>query len=306
MPEPTRAPPAPTSLLSVPSPIANLFKRVPLAVYPANDLPRRSPSADTTRELPILYIFTTKEGAQVGRPSFNPSCLKWQTVLKIARLPFTTTPSTNHASPSGALPFLLPPPSPTRSNNLPIPAGDALLNHAVSHSPAKTPPTLADDLPPRQEAYLALLHARLRPAFLHALYVNPINTPLLQALYVNPCTSNSIVRATLQHQVRSAAEAEILASTKAAYIDADALYQDAVAGFAALETLLSGTAGGEGFFSGGDEAGLFDAEVFAYTGVILDERLGWVDRRLAEALRASPGLVRHRERMMVTYFPEKA
>lgn len=65
----------------MPSPIAALFKRVPLAVYPANDLPLRSPSSELDRTLPILYIFTTEDGARTCRPSFNPSCLKWQVRL---------------------------------------------------------------------------------------------------------------------------------------------------------------------------------------------------------------------------------
>jgi len=76
--EPRRAPPAPTHWLAVPTPIAALFNRVPLAVYPANNLPLRSPSSEKNRILPILYVFTDEEGARKGKPSFNPSCLKWQ------------------------------------------------------------------------------------------------------------------------------------------------------------------------------------------------------------------------------------
>lgn len=74
----SRVPPAPTRMLAVPGPIAALFNRVPLAVYPPNDLPLRSPSSDTHRDTPILYVFTTSNGARTGAPSFNPSCLKWQ------------------------------------------------------------------------------------------------------------------------------------------------------------------------------------------------------------------------------------
>ncbi|ROT35322.1 hypothetical protein SODALDRAFT_300717 [Sodiomyces alkalinus F11] len=321
----SRAPPAPTRLLAVPGPIAALFNRVPLAVYPPNDLPLRSPSSETHRDTPILYVFTTPDGARTGAPSFNPSCLKWQTVLKIARLPFSTAPSTNHASPTGALPFLLPPPSAIPSNNLPIPSGDTLFNHVLAHAPSPVPRSLAEPLSTRQEAYLSLLDARLRPAFLYSLYLTPANTPVLSALYVDPTSSAFFVRATLLRQVRHAAESEILKTTRRGFLDVEALYADAQSAFAALETLLlqgisasktdadetkTGGPTSAPFFSSSDddddddeeEAGLFDAEVFAYTNIILDQALCWNDTRLADLLRRFPGLVAHRERMLATYF----
>ncbi|KAL2758712.1 hypothetical protein ACRALDRAFT_1075188 [Sodiomyces alcalophilus JCM 7366] len=312
----SRAPPAPTHLLAVPGPIAALFKRVPLAVYPPNDLPLRSPSSDTHRDTPILYVFTTPHGARTGAPSFNPSCLKWQTILKIARLPFSTAPSTNHASPSGALPFLLPTPSPTPSNNLPIRSGDPLFNHVLAHAPSPVPRPLAEPLSPRQEAYLSLLDSRLRPAFLYALYLTPANTPLLSSLYIDPASSAFLVRATLLRQVRHAAEAEILKTTRRGFLDVEALYADAESALAALETLLlQGSSSSKAddtetgppasapfFFSADEEAGLFDAEVFAYTNPILDVALRWNDTRLADLLRRFPGLVAHREQMLAKYF----
>ncbi|KAK1984828.1 hypothetical protein LZ30DRAFT_710271, partial [Colletotrichum cereale] len=65
----------PRSWFAVPAPVAALFRRFPLAVYPANDLPLRSPSR---ADLPTLYVFVADDDAPRGRPSFNPSCLKWQ------------------------------------------------------------------------------------------------------------------------------------------------------------------------------------------------------------------------------------
>ncbi|KAH6690560.1 hypothetical protein F5X68DRAFT_274472 [Plectosphaerella plurivora] len=305
MSEHRRLPPAPTHWLAVPSPIAALFKRVPLAVYAANDLPLRSPSSERDRTLPILYVFTTEDGARRGKPSFNPSCLKWQTILKIARVPFTTRPSNNHSSPTGALPFLLPAPSSTPSNNFPIPSGNALLNHALSNA---APPNILDDaVSSRQEAYISLITLKIRPALLHALYVNKANTPLLKALYIDPSSRNMIVRSTLLHQVRGAAESEILSTTRRGFIDTDVLYADAKAAFSALETILletSGSGSADGFFSGAAEAAILDAEVFAYTNLILDETLGWVDNHLRNYLSEYPALTRHRENMLRTYFSE--
>jgi metaxin len=222
-------------------------------------------------------------------------------------VPFTTRPSNNHSSPTGALPFLLPPPSSTPSNNFPIPSGDPLLNHALSNA---APPNILDDaVTPRQEAYISLITLKIRPALLHALYINKANTPLLKALYIDPSSRNIIVRSTLLHQVRGAAESEILSTTRRGFVDTDVLYADARTAFSALETALLGavgSAGAGGFFSGAEEAAIFDAEVFAYTNLILDETLGWVDTHLRDVLSGHSALTRHREKMLCTYFPEAA
>jgi metaxin len=66
---------APRSIFDVPAPIKQLFDKFPLVTYPINDLPQRAPRV---RDTPILHVFTTKEGASRGAPSYNPACLKWQ------------------------------------------------------------------------------------------------------------------------------------------------------------------------------------------------------------------------------------
>lgn len=63
------------SIFAVPVPIKQLFDRFPLLTYPANDLPQRAPR---TRNAHVLYVFSTKQDALTGAPSFNPACLKWQ------------------------------------------------------------------------------------------------------------------------------------------------------------------------------------------------------------------------------------
>lgn len=60
---------------SVPAPVKTLFNSVPILTYPPNELPQR---ASKPIRVPVLYIFSTPEDAAAGRPSFNPSCLKWQ------------------------------------------------------------------------------------------------------------------------------------------------------------------------------------------------------------------------------------
>ena len=62
-------------LFSIPTPIKKLFDLVPVVVYPPNQLPQRAPKS---ARIPSLYVFSKDHDAAAGRPSINPSCLKWQ------------------------------------------------------------------------------------------------------------------------------------------------------------------------------------------------------------------------------------
>ncbi|KAF3178204.1 hypothetical protein TWF225_007963 [Orbilia oligospora] len=95
--------------LRAPAFIRRLFSQFPLVIHPVDPPPMCmedfQPSA--TRQHSInhtLYSFTDSTDSSIA--SFNPTCLKWQTYLKIRNIPFKTQPSNNHASPSGSLPFL--------------------------------------------------------------------------------------------------------------------------------------------------------------------------------------------------------
>lgn len=139
---------------------------------PPNPLPIRS-LPPTSRRRHTLYIHTslTSYGSRI--PSFNPTCLKWQAYLRFQYIPFDVAPSNNHASPSGALPFLLPAPASTSDARL---QGNA-------PSPPITPTRLVDwtrrqrkekgtagpsrpkDEALRCEAYLSLLEKCVRLAW---------------------------------------------------------------------------------------------------------------------------------------------
>ena len=106
-----------------------------------------------------------------------------------------------------------------------------------------------------------------------------------------------MVQATISHQLRTAAEAEL--RKHSATIDIDDLYSEAVKAFEALSLLLDED---DWFF--GDEPSLFDASVFAYTHLLLDEKMGWKEKRLVRAVRNRRNLVRHRDRLLVRYFEE--
>lgn len=63
------------NLFAIPPPVKALFDHVPILIYPANELPQRTPKP---ARIPSLYVFSKKGDVAAGRPSFNPSCLKWQ------------------------------------------------------------------------------------------------------------------------------------------------------------------------------------------------------------------------------------
>ena len=244
--------------------------------------------------------------------------------------------SNNHASPTGALPFLIPyssaasssfsapTPTPIPSNKLeqwvrangtnkhkPPPAAETADHHALPTDTTTTKDSA------RLDAYEALLDHRLRPAWLRALYLSRGNAALLSRLYAAPATASPAVRAVLLHQLRRAAEAEVrkLQPSNSA---AAALYAGAREAFAALEAALVGEddeeedeneKGGAGrWFFGAKDPGLFDAAVFSYTHLLLPPAgdgggsggggLAWGDCALGEVLREFPALVRHRDAVL--------
>ena len=149
-------PSLPRQWFRTPAPIRRLFDTFPLQTLAPNPLPVRSPS---DRSKPTLYVFSTPQDALTGEPSFNPGCLKWQTYLLMSSLKFSTMSSNNHASPSGALPFLLPASTPNNENPLPFPAGK-LQKWLADQKLARLEP---DSM--RYEAYMSLLDHRIRRAW---------------------------------------------------------------------------------------------------------------------------------------------
>ena len=94
-------------LVTIPSPLRTLFAAFPLVTLPPGQLPARCPDEESRRRN-VLYVFSSPDAALNGLPSYNPTCLKWQTFLKLAGVEFDTVGGNNHASPTGVLPFLLP------------------------------------------------------------------------------------------------------------------------------------------------------------------------------------------------------
>ncbi|KAI1389702.1 uncharacterized protein F4822DRAFT_210226 [Hypoxylon trugodes] len=284
---PSTRPPFTSGWLAIPSPLARLFKKFPLLTYPPNELPTRSAS---TRDVATLYVFISDQYALKGLPSFNPSCLKWQTFLKLAGVEFQVAPSNNHASPTGALPFLIPPSNTSNpSAHIPIPS-----NKLEKYAAEKGTSEIPDVSNLKLEAYESLLDYRIRNAWLYSLYLSRPNSALLSQLYVEPISTSQPIRATILYQLRHAAEAEILKSTGTHVVNSRALYRGAREAFEALSTVL----GEEEWFFGVPEPTLFDAAVFAYTYLLLDDRFTWEDPRLREIVKEFPILIEHRNRIL--------
>ncbi|KAH6642280.1 hypothetical protein C7974DRAFT_430770 [Boeremia exigua] len=284
--------PASRSIFNVPTPIKQLFDRFPLVTYSTNDLPQRAPRQ---RNSPVLHIFTTNEGAVKGSPSYNPACLKWQAYLKFSNIHFRVASSSNHASPSGALPFLLPTQPDTTKHVQPVPSSK-LQRWTMNNSEAAVEES--GDL--RYEAYLSLLDHRIRRAWLYSIYLSNNFTSIAEPLYILPTSSNPLVRLTTARELRLAAEKELLKFS--AVINAETLYNQAEEAFTALDSLL----GDNKWFFGAESPGLFDASVFAYTHLLLDDGLGkgWLDTHLRETLTSRQRLIAHRNNILKNYFPD--
>ncbi|KAL1953438.1 hypothetical protein VTO42DRAFT_2816 [Malbranchea cinnamomea] len=291
---------------ALPAPVKRVFDSFPLVTYPPNALPSRSHRQSGEH---VLYVFTDARGARRGVPSFNPQCLKWQAYLRFSGIEFRTASSSNHASPNGSLPYLLP--------------ADSILPVASSklHKWVKTQlqNSLSEDgeqgKGPRYEPYMSLLDHRIRNAWLYTLYLHEPNfTSVARRLYVEPTTTNPLVRRALAYELQQAARTELLKgsssstsisspsssfySTSSGYIDVDDILAEANSAFEALSTLL----GDDEFFFGAPQPGVFDASVFAYTHLILDEGMGWKQNFLGRYLRRYENLVQHRDRLHEEYF----
>jgi metaxin len=135
---------------------------------------------------------------------------------------------------------------------------------------------------------------------LYNLYVDNPNFKFVAIpLYIDPSTSSSVARLSLSHSLRSAATAELLKFSR--LIDPQAIYSEASKAFEALSTLL----GENEWFFNQEGPGLFDASVFAYTHLLLDNQIGWKNNELGEALSKRGNLVRHRERILRGWYQDE-
>ncbi|KAF3912590.1 Metaxin-3 [Orbilia brochopaga] len=288
------------SLFRAPRFIRVLFGAFPLVTYPIDPLPERCrPAADVdSSTTTTLFVF----GAEDGRPSFNPACLKWQTYLRIRGVDFRTEPSNNHASPSGALPFLVVEPTVRSQPSQTVPVSK--LARWIEDNAASSVNTV-DEEAPDYRAFSSLLDTSVRDAWLYAMYVD---TETLHAVTVPKYTATTPlwpVSAVTAAQTRHAALASIRNSTStpsAAITTGRTLYARADEAWAALSTLL----GTDRWFFGARDAGLFDASVFAYVHLILaaesDSGSSSIVAELVAGVRRHNNLLEHEARIRRTWF----
>ncbi|KAM3418295.1 hypothetical protein BST61_g4295 [Cercospora zeina] len=221
-----------------------------------------------------------------------------QTYLRFRDVPFTLVSSNNHASPSGSLPFLQPATSSNNATPDPIPANKLQKWLAATTAQSSAPSPGPNDV--RLEAYQSLIDNRIRKAWLYQLYLAPENDALMQRLYVSPCSNHPLVRFALRRQLRCAAEEELVKSVGSNTVDAEVVLKEAEEAFEALSQLL----GEKEWFFEAEGPGLFDANVFAYVHLILDDGLGWGFNPLIEGVRRFGNLVGHRERVWQRFYDD--
>jgi metaxin len=120
----------------------------------------------------------------------------------------------------------------------------------------------------------------------------------MRRLYVETCSSNRLVQFAIARQLRAAAESELVKSAGKDVVDVLDLMHDVEEAFDALSTLL----GEHDWFFGQEKPGLFDASLFSYSHLILDEQLGWTFNPLKDALERHGNLVRHSKRVWEKFF----
>jgi metaxin len=96
----------------------------------------------------------------------------------------------------------------------------------------------------------------------------------------------------LSSELQKSAAAELRKCRPGGVVNRDDIYADADAAFSALSTVL----GGDEWFFGAEEPGLFDATVFGYTHLILT--LEWHEKEtaIARSVRKHKNLVAHERR----------
>ena len=281
----------PSSWFSLPAPIRAIFDTFPLTTYNENELPQRVPRS---RSQNTLHIFTLPILDDVTSLSPNPACLKWQAYLLAKRIPFSIVPANNHASPTGALPFILPAVT-SKKEPQPQPISSSKIQRW-----AETQGVSEEQMDMRLEAYMSLIDQNIRSAWLYFLYLQPQNfESVARKLYVETASSNILVQTTLAHQLQAAAREQLLRTRSC--IDEDEIYDATEAAFRSLATVL----GSQRFFSKSGSPGLFDVSLFAYTHLLLGlarqertEEPVWRNEALLQILSRHEILVQHRQRVL--------
>lgn len=270
------------SWIQLPAPLRVIFDQFPLITYNSNAFPWRG---QTSKNQHTLYIWTLP-GDETLSP--NPGCLKWQAYLLTRNIKFRTISSNNHASPSGALPFVQPA---NRSESEPrsLPIKSSKIPRWIEEITKQT----EQQIPSSLMIYEPLIESSIRNAWLYHLYLIPGNFENVAApIYIHSQSRNAAVRLKSARDLQKAAEESILKTRS--NIDAQELFGQADAAFASLSSKL----GSARFFHGDSTPSEFDLSLFAYTYPLLKLEsntviAGWQDIRLPEIVCKYENLVQH-------------
>ncbi|KAF3909633.1 Metaxin-3 [Arthrobotrys entomopaga] len=216
--------------------------------------------------------------------------------MKIRGVDFRIQPSSNHASPTGSLPFLIVEPAQTsrvsaRQLARVVPASK-LAQWIEDNAAGSVNQTSSDS--PDYRAFSSLIDKNIRDAWLYAMYVDTTNLNKITIPKYTHSTPFWPVKYFLGLQMRQAALDSLgINNTESSKVTGEMLYMRANEAWAALSTLL-----GDGkWFFGASDAGLFDASVFAFTHLILTLDLGGSGEDLVHGLRKYSNLVNHQQRI---------
>lgn len=106
------------------------------------------------------------------------------------------------------------------------------------------------------------------------------------------------MQTTISYQLREAAQTAIVKTTASPTIVESDIVRAVDEALRALSALL----GENEYFFGQEKPGLFDASVFAYTQLLLDDQMAWEENQLGDALKEHANLVQHCYRVRQTHF----
>lgn len=278
----SKEPLANRSWFTLPAPLRTIFEQFPLITYDSNPFPWRTPDIEQHHS---LYIWTIPGHSL----SPNPGCLKWQAFLLINGIEFKTISSNNHASPSGALPFIQPAFRQNESRSLPI--RSTKIPRWVEEITKQT----LEDVQLSLAIYQPLIDSSIRNAWLYHLYLIPSNFERVAIpIYIHSQSSSSAIRTKSARDLRIAAEESIMKTRT--QIDAQELFDVADAAFKSLSTNL----GSNTYFSGTNTPNEVDFSLFAYTHPLhnlMSGEISWQDTRLIDVLNQYQNLIQHLQRI---------
>ncbi|BFZ62814.1 hypothetical protein YB2330_003924 [Saitoella coloradoensis] len=256
--------------------MARLFDNFPLVQHPPALLPA-TPNTPDHPDHPTLYIYSSSPHS----PSFDAECLKWQTALLLAGVPFNAVSSNRHASPTSTLPFL------NESLSGPLIHSSGIHTWIQNHPSANLSAYTDEKTQADASAFTSLIESKIHNAWIYTCFLEPKNYEAVALPRYTKATAWP-VNLWVGRQIREEKRAEIEARRT---VNGEEIYADAAAAFAAIAAAL----GDDDWFFASREPTLLDATLFTYTHLILSSPL--VQDGIRQIVRTHGNLVKHAKRV---------